>query len=204
MFETAYDVRVVVIQVATLRQLVGATMRFARVATIPLWCSLGVATGNASRTSAGGGARTGTTAWKFAQYYPRHYVNLKLQSHEHIVVDGRLDDVAWDAADWTEDFVDITHHNDSALNAVPRAFQTRVKMRWDADYLYIGAELNEPFLFGNITGHNLVAPYHDNDFEVFIDVSSSTHYYKEYEMNMLNATYDINCCLLYTSDAADE
>lgn len=36
------------------------------------------------------------------------------------------------------------------------------------------------------------APYHDNDFEVFIDVSGTTQYYKEFEMNILNATYDVN------------
>ena len=131
--------------------------------------------------------------WQFRQYYPRHYVNLKLEQGEQMVIDGSLNDSAWERASWTEDFVDITDHQDNeTLNKVPAAFQTRVKMRWDADYLYVGAELREPFLFGNITGHNIVAPYHDNDFEVFIDVSGTTHYYKEYEMNMLNATYDIN------------
>ncbi len=131
-------------------------------------------------------------AWKFFQYYPRHYITEKLGADERIVLDGQLNDAAWDAAAWTEDFVDITNHSDPALNFVPAAFQTRVKMRWDADYLYVGAELCEPFLFGNIVGHNLVAPYHDNDFEVFVDVSGTAHYYKEFEMNMLAATYDVN------------
>lgn len=152
-----------------------------------------------SLTAVGSGARAKSAVigsddrWQFRQYYPRHYVNLKLEEGEQMVIDGSLNDSAWERASWTEDFVDITDHQDNeTLNEVPAAFQTRVKMRWDADYLYVGAELREPFLYGNITGHNSVAPYHDNDFEVFIDVSGTTHYYKEYEMNMLNATYDIN------------
>jgi len=52
--------------------------------------------------------------------------------------------------------------------------------------------MKEPFIYGNITGHNIQAPYHDNDFEVFVDVSGTTEYYKEFEMNVLNATYDVN------------
>ena len=64
-------------------------------------------------------------------------------------------------------------------------------MRWDAAYLYVGAELFEPFVFANLTGHNEVAPYHDNDFEFFVDPAGSTEYYKEYEMSAANATYDV-------------
>jgi hypothetical protein len=54
----------------------------------------------------------------------------------------------WEAVDWvTEPFVDITHHTDKpAENKVPSDLQTRVKMRWDADTFYIGAELTEPFV----------------------------------------------------------
>lgn len=66
-------------------------------------------------------------------------------------------------------------------------------MRWDADYLYIGAQVLEPFIYADYShGHNTVAPYHDNDFEVFIDVSGTTQYYKEFEMNAINATYDVS------------
>ena len=68
----------------------------------------------------------------------------------------------------------------------------RVKMRWDADYLYIGAELREPYVEGSVSGHNRVAPYGpDNDFEVFVDVSGTTEYYTEFEMSLFNNTYDV-------------
>ena len=34
-------------------------------------------------------------------------------------------------------------------------------------------------------------PYKDNDFEVFIDVAGTGNYYKEFEINSGNATYDV-------------
>lgn len=68
----------------------------------------------------------------------------------------------------------------------------------------------ELMLFGSLLhteGHNKIVPYLDNDFEVFIDVSGTTEYYKvlfqtiidlntlnitqEFEMNAINATYDV-------------
>lgn len=134
-----------------------------------------------------------TEDWRFLPSYPQHYVAQKLGVGEVISIDGKIDDAAWGAVPWTEQpFVDITHHNDSALNTVPDMFQTRAKIRWDQNYVYIAAQLNEPFVFGKVTGHNIDVPYHDGDFEVFIDVSGTTQYYKEYEMNVLNATYDVN------------
>ena len=41
--------------------------------------------------------------------------------------------------------------------------------------------------------HNLASgpPYHDNDFEFFVDVSGTTQYYKEFEKSARNATYDV-------------
>eukprot|EP00854_Cymbomonas_tetramitiformis_P005638 gene5638-6822_t len=125
--------------------------------------------------------------------YPRHVQAVELTGKEAIVLDGKLDEEAWSAVPWLSgDFVDITRHTDNLLNAVPSNFQTKVKLRWDRKFLYVGAELTEPFVYGNLTGHNIHAPYHDNDFEVFIDTTGTGEYYKEFEMNVLNATYDVN------------
>ena len=44
------------------------------------------------------------------------------------------------------------------LNAVPNSLQARVKIRWDDDYVYIGAELNEHYVTAENTGHNNRAP----------------------------------------------
>ena len=73
--------------------------------------------------------------------------------------------------------MDITRHTDEQRNAVPADLQARVKIRWDADYFYVGAELRENYVDAVLVGHNAHAPYSpDNDFEVFIDVSGIALY----------------------------
>ena len=126
----------------------------------------------------------------FSHAYPRHLRARKVSVP--IAIDGKLNEPEWENAIWDSEFVDITYHQNESLNYVPEEFQTAVALLWDDDYLYVGVRMKEPFIYGNITGHNLQAPYHDNDFEVFVDVSGTTEYYKEFEMNVLNATYDVN------------
>ena len=53
-----------------------------------------------------------------------------------VKVDGRLDDSAWQAAEWSEPFVDI----EGPRRPAPR-WRTRVKMLWDSTSLYVGAQL---------------------------------------------------------------
>jgi hypothetical protein len=127
--------------------------------------------------------------------YPNHLQAYKLLKTQRIVIDGKLNDDAWQRTAKFQDnkFVDITKHLNVSLNKlIPSTFQVDVATLYDDEYLYIGARVYEPFQYGTITGHNIQAPYHDNDFEVFIDVSGTTEYYKEFEMNILNATYDVN------------
>ena len=102
-----------------------------------------------------------------------------------IVVDGKLDDAAWQRAAWTSDFIDIT--GDLAKTPL---YKTRVKMLWDDKYLYIGAELQEPDVHAKLTEHDSVI-FHDNDFEFFIKPVISAAAYFEFEMNALNTTWDL-------------
>ncbi|MCX6929277.1 MAG: hypothetical protein NT154_39565 [Verrucomicrobia bacterium] len=102
-----------------------------------------------------------------------------------IAIDGNLDDPAWAAAPWTDDFVDIQ----AAAKPLPR-FRTRAKMLWDDDYLYIGAELQEPHVWGTLTQHDAVI-FQDPDFEVFIDPAGVTQPYYEFEMNARNTSWDL-------------
>ncbi len=102
-----------------------------------------------------------------------------------IVVDGRLDEPAWQAAPWTEDFVDIQGRS----KPQPR-FRTHAKMLWDNDNLYIGAELEEPHVMGTVKKHDAVI-FADNDFEVFINPDGTNHDYYELELNALNTTWDL-------------
>ncbi len=100
-------------------------------------------------------------------------------------VDGKVDDAAWTSASWTQDFVDI----EGDAKPKPR-FRTRAKLLWDADNLYIAAEMEEPHVWGTLTKHDEVI-FQDPDFEVFIDPDGDSHAYFEFEINALNTGWDL-------------
>ncbi|WP_046214020.1 carbohydrate-binding family 9-like protein [Paenibacillus wulumuqiensis] len=98
---------------------------------------------------------------------------------------GRLDQHFWQQAEWTEDFVDI----EGDRRPIP-AKRTRVKMLWDDDYFYIGAELEDNEIWANQRERDSVI-FQDNDFEIFIDPDGDTHRYYEFEINALNTVWDL-------------
>lgn len=104
---------------------------------------------------------------------------------ENIVIDGKPDEKAWEAAAWSDAFVDI----EGAARPLP-ARKTRMKMLWGDTCLYIAAEMEEPHIWANLKKHDAIV-YHDNDFEVFIDPSNTTHSYYEIEVNALNTIFDL-------------
>jgi hypothetical protein len=114
---------------------------------------------------------------------PKGYVCYR--TSQPIAIDGQLDDAAWRRAPWTDDFVDIEGDRKPA----PR-FRTRAKMAWDRDFIYVGAELDEPHVWGTLTKHDSVI-FNDNDFEVFIDPNGDHHEYYELEINALNTEWDL-------------
>ena len=114
---------------------------------------------------------------------PNSYICYRTAHPPHI--DGKLDEPCWEAAPWTDDFVDI----EGDLKPKPR-FRTRAKMLWDSENLYIGAEMEEPQVWATLTNHDSVI-FHDNDFEVFIDPDNDGCFYTEMEMNALNTTWDL-------------
>ncbi len=63
-------------------------------------------------------------------------------------------------------------------------------MLWDGRAFYIGAELQEPHLWGTLIRHDAVI-FHDNDFEVFIHPDGDGREYYELELNALNTTWDL-------------
>ena len=114
---------------------------------------------------------------------PQQYVCRK--TNTPVVIDGRLDDAAWNRAAWTSDFVDI----EGDRKPRPR-FRTRAKMLWDDTYFYVAAEIEEPHVWATLTKHDSVI-FHDNDFEVFIDPNGDTLEYYEFEINALNTGWDL-------------
>lgn len=101
------------------------------------------------------------------------------------VIDGKIDEAAWRNVAWTEQFKDI--EGDS--KPVP-TWNTRAKMTWTAEGLYIAAELLEPHVWAYLNNHDDIV-FYDNDFEVFIDPDNDTHRYYEIEINAVNTIFDL-------------
>src|SRR4051812_42256153 len=87
--------------------------------------------------------------------HPRSYGCIRA-SHPP-VLNGNVEDASWKAAPWTESFVDI-----EGPRHVPQPWlDTRVKMLWDDECLYIGAKMDEPRLSATLTKRDSVI-FHDN------------------------------------------
>lgn len=115
--------------------------------------------------------------------HPKGYVCVK--ARQKLTLDGNLEDAAWKDAPWTDDFVDI----EGGAKPRPR-HRTRVKMLWDDEYFYIGADIQEPHVWATLTQHDSVI-FQDDDFEVFIDPDGDNHQYYEYEINAFGTDWDL-------------
>ena len=107
------------------------------------------------------------------------------RAEEPLKIDGRLDEGAWSAASWSDPFVDI----EGDLKPKPPLL-TRMKMLWDDQYFYFGADIEEPNLWATYSERDSVI-FHENDFEIFIDPDGDTQGYYEFEMNALNTAWDL-------------
>ncbi|MCB9275785.1 MAG: carbohydrate-binding family 9-like protein [Lewinellaceae bacterium] len=116
-------------------------------------------------------------------YAPRQYVCY--QAAGPIAIDGLADEASWQAAPWSEDFVDI----EGELKPAP-TYRTRAKMLWDETYLYFAATIEEPHLWATLTERDAVM-YMNDDFEIFIDPDGDGQLYYEFEMNANNAIWDL-------------
>lgn len=103
-----------------------------------------------------------------------------------IVVDGALDDAAWKRAPWTADFVDIVGTHDRPAPAL----RTRAKLLWDADHLYIAAEVIDPRVAATIRRRDEQL-FREQVFEVFIDPGADGKDYLEIQINPLNTICDL-------------
>ncbi len=125
----------------------------------------------------------GCVAAKERGMEPKGYVCCRADGP--VEIDGDLTKAVWQAAAWTDDFVDIVGEG----GPVPR-FRTRAKILWDNQYLYIAAEIQEPHVWATLTERDSVL-FYDNDFEVFIDPDGDNHLYYELEINALNTVWDL-------------
>jgi len=101
-------------------------------------------------------------------------------------IDGRLDEAVWQGAPPSPPFVDIR-----GGDAPPPRFETRVRLLWDDEALYVGAEMEEPHLQSSLTERDAHIWQEDNDFEVFLDPDHDTHDYVELEVNAFGTEWDL-------------
>ncbi len=97
-----------------------------------------------------------------------------------IVVDGRLDEAAWQAAERSPRFADL-------IGGRPGIHDTRAAVLWDDTYLYVGYWIEEPFIEATLTERD--APiYTNNDVELFI---AGRDAYYEFEINAFGTIYEV-------------
>jgi hypothetical protein len=112
---------------------------------------------------------------------PKKYMVYK--TAKKLKIDGLAEEDSWQKAPFTSSFIDIE-------GIKKPVYDTRVKMLWDDENLYVYAVLEEPHLWGNLKQRDTVI-YYNNDFEIFIDPSNNTYNYGEIEINVLGTLWDL-------------
>ena len=107
-----------------------------------------------------------------------------------IIVDGNLNEMAWQSAPRSPRFVDI-------ITGQPTLHDTRAALLWDDDCLYVGFWVEEPNVAATYTEHNSLI-YQNNDVEVFI---AGRDAYYEFEINALNTVYE---AMFFWADTFDK
>jgi uncharacterized lipoprotein YddW (UPF0748 family) len=113
----------------------------------------------------------------------RHYTCYRTSGP--ILADGILDESDWNKAEWSNEFIDITGRPE-----LKPSLQTRVKMLWDDNFLYLAAELQETDIWATIQKRDSVI-FRDNDFELFLDPDGNGLNYYEIEVNALGTIWDL-------------
>ena len=98
------------------------------------------------------------------------------------VIDGILDEKAWESAPATQYFVE-QEHGDS----VPHA--TRAKMLWDDDFLYIGFICEDTEIWSTYTDRDAHL-WEEENVEIFGDPDGDEKNYFEMEFNPLGTIFD--------------
>ncbi len=131
-------------------------------------------------------AQTVSLSEKYARMLttPRGYVCHRVT--DSLTIDGKGEEVAWQSAEWTDAFVDI-----SGTDFPTPRHLTRAKMLWDEAYFYVYAEMEEPHLWANLYRRDTIV-YYDPDFEVFIDPVGEAHHYFEIEVNARGTLFDLS------------
>ncbi len=96
-----------------------------------------------------------------------------------------MDEKAWQNVDWTDNFTDI----EGDLKPKPTQ-DTKVKMLWNKNFLFVAAEINEENIWAYLQNHDDIV-YYDNDFEIFLDPDNDGKNYFEFETNAIKTVFDL-------------
>ncbi|MFO1461792.1 MAG: carbohydrate-binding family 9-like protein [Verrucomicrobiota bacterium] len=96
-----------------------------------------------------------------------------------VLIDGHLNEAAWANAPASAPFVDL-------VSGRPVRWNTRVRLLWDDENLYLAYEVEEPRVRGDLTHHNDPL-YSENDVEFFLAGDDA---YYELEVNARNTLYE--------------
>jgi len=97
-----------------------------------------------------------------------------------ILLDGRLDEADWNAAEKSPRFTDLVR-GEHAIH------DTRAAVLWDDVNLYVGYWVEEPLVEGTFTERDSLI-YKNNDVELFIAGKDA---YYEFEINSLGTIYEV-------------
>ncbi|XP_060577885.1 uncharacterized protein LOC132735000 [Ruditapes philippinarum] len=114
---------------------------------------------------------------------PRNYIAYHLNG-KTITIDGKLDDDAWKEVPWSETFVDMRS------SVYPKPYlDTKFKIRWDDERMYIGVYIQENNLWATLTTHD-AAISTENGVEFLMDVDGSLFNFKQMQINVLGTMMD--------------
>ena len=125
--------------------------------------------------------------------HPRQYVAPYTET-PITSIDGDINKEVWSSVPWSNTFDDIRGPEDvpSQNDRPDSKCNTKFKMIWDDNYLYIIAMIESDFeVRATFTERNSPIYQQDSDFEVFIDPLGSCHDYKELEINALNTVWNL-------------
>lgn len=120
---------------------------------------------------------------------------------EPINIDGNIYKQVWEDVPWSEDFEEIRGDDAPEEDRPTARTRTRMKIRWDDDYLYIAAEMtsNGWPIVAEFKDRNSPIFQKDSDFEVFVDTDGSNLNYKELELNAFNTVWNLMMDRPYSS-----
>jgi Carbohydrate family 9 binding domain-like len=100
-----------------------------------------------------------------------------------ILIDGKLEEPAWQQAQVLKDFAVYWEHR------VPKT-ATRARLLWDDHYLYFAADMDDSDLYADVTEHNGMCWFNDV-FELFFKPSERRLGYYEFQVNAANTQLEM-------------